>query len=256
MYWFCGVNDNSQNHKDMYIAALRSALKYTTLIPMLIYDGDDSKFMENVNQLGSKVIKHSSVLNDKPVFQSKPADWKSIGTGAFLRIDIPLICKYLNIPDKYVLYTDTDVIFMQDVVNELHKFSPKYFAVCPEFEKNDWSCINTGVMLINLENMYTTYNSFVNYMESKNYDFPAFDQGALAEYYFLHIDQLPIYFNHKPYWGIDKYAKIVHYHGPKHNHIAQYLDGYRESPFENLFDKVNDLCWKYYYYLYKYHLGE
>lgn len=127
MYWFCGVNDNSQNHKDMYITALRSSKYITNLTPIIIYDGADSNFVESVNQLGGNVVKYSSGLNSKPVFQKKPEDWKAIAKGAFLRVDIPIICKYLDIVDEYVLYTDTDVIFMKDVVDELQKFKPKYF---------------------------------------------------------------------------------------------------------------------------------
>lgn len=44
MYWFCGVNDNSEMHKSLYITALKSAYKNTKLTPILLYDGNDIEF--------------------------------------------------------------------------------------------------------------------------------------------------------------------------------------------------------------------
>ena len=254
MYWFCGVNDNSQSHKDMYLTALNSAKKNTTLIPILIYDGNDVNFINHVESYNGRIIKHKSLLSIKTNFNLKDKGWKGIASGAFLRLDIPIICNNIRIKDKTVLYTDTDVIFVKDVVSELSTYSPKYFSVCPESNKIDYTIFNSGVMLINVKAMYDTYIQFTTFMEINNYNFPAFDQGALQVFYKNKENKLPLYFNHKPYWGIDNNAKIIHYHGPKQHHIINYLNSVDiPNGYKCLFLMVNNNIWKYYVYLYEYY---
>jgi lipopolysaccharide biosynthesis glycosyltransferase len=252
MYWFCGVNDNSSMHKDMYITSLKSAVKNTTLTPILLYDGTDDIFRHTVETYNGRIINHRTLLFDKHNFKNKQDGWKNIACGAFLRIDIPIICKQLSIEDNTVLYTDTDVIFLQDVVSELNTYNPFYFAICPEFDKKDYTSFNSGVMLINVRSMYDTYTNLTTFMEEKKYDFPAFDQGALQIFYKNKIDRLPLYFNHKPYWGIDNAAKIIHYHGPKYNNIMEFiLNGNVILAYKDIFNMVHNDIWKYYLILYE-----
>lgn len=55
--------------------------------------------------------------------------------------------------DEYILYTDCDVMFMDQVTKDLEKLSCRYFAVAPEFDSKDYQLMNTGVMLMNLKNL-------------------------------------------------------------------------------------------------------
>lgn len=76
----------------------------------------------------------------------------------------------MNIRDKYVLYTDTDVMFMDEVAGGLKPLAPKYFAVAPEFTKDNYEEMNSGVMLMNLQNLRKKDSNFRRFM-SKNLDF-------------------------------------------------------------------------------------
>ena len=223
MFWFSCLNDNSQLHKDLYLIALKSCKRNTLLTPVLIYSGNDDNFLNIINECNIILIRHNLLFSKKKNFDNHPENWKKIATGAFLRIDIPKICKKYNINDKYILYTDADVIFLKDCVEELSLHQPKYLSVCPETNIDDYEYFNSGVMLINVRNMFDSYNSFTNFIEDNNYDyskyniFDTFDQGAFQCFYKNMVDKLPLSFNHKPYWGIDKNAVIIHYHGPKYH---------------------------------------
>ena len=164
MYWFCGINDSSNSHKEMYLVALKSAKRNTTLVPILIYDGNDNEFISKLSKYNLQIVNHKTNFYTKPNFNKKNKDWINIATGAFLRIDIPIICKKLSIIDEYVLYTDVDIIFLKDVVDDLSIYKPAYFAICPQFSKDNYIIFNSGVMLINLNGMYNTYDEFTNFI--------------------------------------------------------------------------------------------
>jgi len=221
------------------------------LIPILIYDGNDEIFCTEIKKYDCNIIKHQTLLYNKPNFKNMNNEQKNIACGAFLRLDIPIICDINNINDNFVLYTDTDVIFLQDIVSELEQYKPKYFSICPEFDKNNYMEFNSGVMLINVKSMQLSYEEFTNFMELNNYMFDAFDQGALREFYKNKTDNLPLYFNHKPYWGLSDDAQIIHYHGPKYGFIINYFNNIIIDAYKPLFDMQNYNIWKYYQYLYE-----
>ena len=253
MYWFSCVNDKSKLHKDLYLVALKSAIINTTLKPILIYDGNDEEFCSQVSK-NAKIIKHHSLLHTKPNFRKREENWKFLAGGAYLRIDIPIICKSNHINEQYVLYTDTDVLFLEDVAIELEKYNPMYFAICPELQKENYKMFNSGVMLINVENMYNTYNEFIECIDSTNYTFhtkDTLDQAALQYFYNKkEVDRLPLEFNHKPCWGKSEKAYIIHYHGPKYINIKEYLNGKKFKPYALIYKKTNRQTWVYYMKLY------
>lgn len=254
MYWFAGINDNSKTYKEMYITSLKTAKKITRLRPILLYDGTDSDFVSLVEGLGGKVVHHRISFYEKPNFITKSSGWKGIATGTFLRIDIPILCGELGILDEFVLYTDTDVLFVQDVVADLQKYTPAYFAVCPEFNKTDYINFNAGIMLINIKGMLDTHKEFTDFMETHSYEFPSFDQGALQAFYKNKQDKLPIFYNFKPCWGISSSSKIIHYHGPKHWNILDYINGvtnHHTTAYKDIFTMVHKDVWMYYMYLYE-----
>jgi len=257
MNWFACVNDNSQTHKDLYLIALKSAKKNTSLIPILIYSGNDNNFINVVNNNNVKLIRHNLLFSNKVNFNNQSENWKKIGTGAFLRVDIPKICEQYNITDKYVLYTDTDVLFVKDCVEELKLYEPKYLGVCPETNINDYKFFNSGVMLINVKNMLESYNNFINFIEGNNYNYSKFniydtlDQGAYQCFYRNKVERLPIKFNHKPYWGRNDDSVIIHFHGPKYFDIRHHLLGNPRKDYQYLYDMVDNNTWFLYLYIYE-----
>ena len=68
--------------------------------------------------------------------------------------------------DEYVLYTDCDVMFMDQVTEDLEKLSCRYFAVAPEFDSKDYQLMNTGVMLMNLKNLIAVEEKFRKFLVS------------------------------------------------------------------------------------------
>ena len=251
MRWFAGLNDNDQYYKELYLAALKSSKK-TKLVPVLLYNGIDESFIENVKSYGAQVIIHSPFFSQRENFLNKPDDWKNTALGAFLRLDIPKICETYDIQDEYVLYTDCDVIFIKDPVEELIKYKPMYFACSSEMNPADFEHFNSGVMLINVVNMLNTYNSFIDEIDKNHYNYEAYDQGALQSFYRNHVDKLSLLLNHKPYWGKKDDAVIIHYHGPKPRDILHFING-NVSPhavYNDIFRLTHTTVWKYYLHVY------
>ena len=252
MHWFAGLNDNDPYYKELYITALKSSKK-TRLVPILLYNGSDDAFVQMVKSHDAQVILHEPFFCHRENFLNKPTDWKNTALGAFLRVDIPKICEMHGINADYVLYTDCDVIFMKDPTDELSKYKPLYFACCSESCPTNFVCFNSGVMLINVINMLKTYNHFINQIDKNHYNYEAYDQGALQVCYKNHVDKLSLLLNHKPYWGRNDNAIIVHYHGPKPRDIINYING-TPSPhdaYNYLFSLTSAIIWKYYLFVYQ-----
>ena len=131
------------------------------------------------------------------------------------------------INQELVLYTDNDVMFY-------HKFNPcklkkpDVMAVGPEVGDD---AKNSGVLFINIKGLADVLPNMMSYAKSKNWEFPANDQGLIDEYFPTHeknhreLDPLPPAYNWKGYWGFHPSAIIVHWHGPKPDRcIRCYID--------------------------------
>jgi hypothetical protein len=194
--------------------ACKSALKNTEFDIFVIFDGkkEELNLPEKVN-----VIEHRHRCYE--TFEKSPRNsgdgFMNIATGAFLRTEIPFLCKKLGIEDDYCLYTDYDVLFLGKDYSDLNDIKPKYFAACPEFNKNDWSYINTGVMLLNINHFFEQDKFIVDYINNNFDKLDVWDQTMYNNLYKNKIDKLPIEYNWKPYWGISDNSKIVHFHGAK-----------------------------------------
>ena len=197
----------------MYTVAVLSAKKTNPNIkPFLILDGEMDDNLEKLEKLGVTIIKHQSLFYDSLLEHYKT---NTIAFGAFLRIDIPKICEKLGIVDEYVLYTDNDVLFKDDI-STLFKLKPNYFMVSGEFSKSfTTSSINTGVMWINWYNMNKCYDEFVSFIKSNLSRFEVYDQDAIKIFFNGKIEYLDFNYNYKPYWGYSDGIKILHFHGPK-----------------------------------------
>lgn len=147
---------------------------------------------------------------------------------AYLRIDIPLVVaklknnpKYEGVCFQYALYTDTDVIFTEHF--QISALSlPKTLTFGPEVVKNSRS--NSGVLLMNITSLEWHLPHLLAFADSKNWSFNAVDQGLIIEYFVDKLDiaeLLPDDYNWKPYWGVNKYAAIIHFHGAKPGSCAE-----------------------------------
>ena len=207
MKWYFASNDKSEDFFPLIKAAINSALKNTTLKPNFIYDGAENELTDWLKSKGVKIIRHRSSFYDK-IEKHFDEQGIKIASGAFLRCDIPLI----ETQDEFVLYTDCDVLFLKDFQTDL---KPEYFACSTQFGKRNFKDFNTGVMLMNVKKMRESHEEFTKFIVKNLNSLIAFDQTAYQIFYDRKNTKLPIIYNYKPYWGIDKNTVIVHFHGPK-----------------------------------------
>ena len=235
--WFFALSEASMDHpnhdwKAMIRAAVMSAKANTRLQAHFLYDGAPSEFTAGLQGLGVTVVHRS--LTFLPNIQGR---WMQIGmppdplrlaiiAGAYLRTEIPA----LDLPDKYILYTDCDVLFLADP--QIERFHPAYFACAPQRDPRDLADINSGVMVMNVPAMRREVANFWHFIVNNFERFGAYDQDALREYYAGRFDTLPLEMNWKPYWGMNPAARIVHFHGPKPGVVRHLLadPGYAIPP--------------------------
>lgn len=207
MKWYFACNDKSQEFFPLIKGAVNSALKNTSLEPHFVYDGEENELTQWLKEKGVKIIPHRvSVYETLEKHYDKES--LAIASGAFLRCDIPII----EHEDEFVLYTDCDVIFLKDFKSDLR---PKYFACSSQFNKINFIDFNSGVMLMNVKNLRESHESFTAFINKNMNILSAFDQTAYQIFYNGKNTKLPTKYNHKPYWGIDDKAVILHFHGVK-----------------------------------------
>jgi len=175
---------------------------------------------ERLTRMGVKVLFHRTSISEA-INAAKPDDiaWRHIAHGAFLRVDIPMI----DTESEFILYTDCDVIFLRNP--NIQNIKPKLFSVAPEFDLRDFKNMNSGVMVMNVNNMRNVFKEFTDFIRNGLPNFPAYDQGALREFFAGKYDPLPLSLNWKPYWGANPDAEIIHFHGPKPRHARDMLRG-------------------------------
>lgn len=231
MKWYMCISESSLGRdmhewKELILGALRSAAEKTSLNPIVLYDGLPGDFTRTLEQHGAKVIHHRvSVYDDLVRRDEIQPGYLPIASGAFLRIDIPVI----ESDDEYVLYTDCDVIFLRDL--DLGSIKPRYFACAPQTSRTDFANdANSGVLLINVSSMRQTHAKFCDFIvENLNAGWPGCDQENYRRFYRGKHEPLPLAMNWKPYWGLDPNASILHWHGPKPDAVARMLGGARRG---------------------------
>ncbi len=218
MKWYFASNNLSPDYIYMIKAAVRSALKNTTLEPHFIYDGTPDALTEWLERKGVQVIYHRVSFYDQ-LEGFYPPERLKMASGAFLRCDIPL----LETTEDLVLYTDCDVLFLKEI--DLEKLPrPTQLACAPETRKTDWSILNTGIMLMNLPALRKTHAEFKVFIEENLPTLDTFDQTAYNLFYTGQNTPLPLEWNWKPYWGQNPDAKIIHFHGPKPHDLINILN--------------------------------
>lgn len=234
MKWYFACNDKSERFYPLIKGAVNSAIQNTTLEPNFLFDGEENEFTQWLREKGVNVIHYKSSFYDE-LEKFYDGGFLSTAAGAFLRCDIPIIEKV----DDFVLYTDCDVLFLKDFdISKIEK--PKYFACSTQSSKRDFNLFNTGVMVMNVKKLRESHRDFVKFITSNFEKFKTFDQDAFQIFYGKKNTKLPVKYNHKPYWGIDEEAAILHFHGSKpttytddekikNMHFA-YYDLYKKNP--------------------------
>lgn len=227
MRWFFALNENSPGfweYANLIQVAVHTARRHTRLEPVCIYDGEENMLTGWLRTAGVEVVRRSTFLGAITI-QIPP-----IARGAYLRLEIPGLCRERDWTDPFVLYTDCDVQFTADPAPQLVALRPAFLAAAPEGDSTDFVRFNSGVMLINVpaweQELPALTDTFrQNQAESLA---PPYDQALLQRHFHGRIDRLPLELNWKPYWGANPRAAIVHFHGPKPSHRPLLLN--RQGP--------------------------
>lgn len=221
--WYFCINERGfKNSIEMIKVAVGSARKNTTLIPHCIYNGHDQGHIDALTQLGVNVIRHISTFSDE--LKTGYGDQYDTFSGHWLRVDIPLIAKQEN----YVLYTDTDVMFLQEPVND----RPELISGAPEFDKSNLTYFNSGVLVMNIPNLLNVRDEFIGQIKSRltgDFRFPAHDQESFNRFFKGKFKNMAPEMNWKPFWGLNDNARIIHFHGPKPAHAHALSKGQGEK---------------------------
>ena len=226
--WFTAVSTDSSIHLPQLKSSIHSAIHIHSIFPVILVSGNFS-LLPDWLQLLSKTS-YVGVIHHELSFSKRIVSSFSSPHPAYLRIDIPLVVKELRkiprylslgIQFDYALYTDTDVLFSQSFKLSVLPL-PRVLANGAEIYKGVMS--NSGVLYMNISAMQAHMSQLLDFADSKNWSFPAVDQGLILEH-FVHklkvAELLPDSFNWKPYWGINPIASIVHFHGAKPGACAE-----------------------------------
>jgi hypothetical protein len=220
--WYFAYNAYTEEAQFPLIRmAVNSARRYTDLQPNCIISGPPGACSEWLRGQGVRLhFRDARILAD--LIRHKEAHLSfdlNSAQGAYLRLEIADI----EHDDKYVLYTDTDVIFRS--VAGIASIRPWILSMGPEFDRADWGNPNTGVMIINVPRFRRRVRRIYDFARQNLSEMLAHDQTAIIKVLRGRWHHLPAVFNWKPYWGYSDQAKIVHWHGPKPVHAEMMLSG-------------------------------
>jgi lipopolysaccharide biosynthesis glycosyltransferase len=236
MRWYFALTEDStafRQYAEMVMVAVHTAGKMTALEPHCIYDGSENEFTAWLRKRGVQIIPHRSFVREaleELGRERRNPHLAAALSGAFSRIELPEIVERSGGADR-VLYTDCDVMFLGEVVPELEANACRYFAVAPESTQGDYVNMNTGVMLMNTEQLRASLPAFRDYVSENlaSLEAESWDEAAYRWYYRDENgplwDRLRPELNWKPYWGENSEAKIVHFHGPK-PYQRDYIDSH------------------------------
>ncbi len=224
MQWYFALTEDStafRQYAEMVMVAVHTAQQHTSLEPHCIYDGNENEFTAWLKKRGVQIIQHRSFVRDaleELGRQKQNPHLAAALSGAFSRIELPEIAT--NGGDR-VLYTDCDVMFLDEVGPELEANACRLFAVAPESDREDYVNMNTGVMLMNVTRLRESLPEFREYVGQNLAALEAESWDEAAYRWFYRDKSSPLWdrlrpeLNWKPYWGENADAKIIHFHGPK-----------------------------------------
>lgn len=262
--WAFVASDATPEYDALVRTAVLSALRQTTLSPVCLFLGSRTSALARWLEAQDVVLLYHTPLwapfvcqathaaKSQALANKRSPNFASYERllATFSRVDLPV----LGFVQPFVLYSDTDVLFMRTPVLADFGPPPRYFTIGIEGNlkqrvcnlagaflytdhakglsskqcANKWEQVgNLGVMLMHVPEMRRTHQRFVAHTftnESVHRDGLMFvmgpaDQGAYNGFYLGHalVRTAPV-FNWKPYWGAAKPSvsvAIVHFHGPK-----------------------------------------
>ncbi|WP_157064179.1 glycosyltransferase [Methylobacterium tarhaniae] len=232
--WVFSFDERSAEwFRDMIKVAVISAREKTKLEPICLFDGNGERpILSWLRSNGVKIIR-TCVPFRQELFSAETTN-ANAGTpftpehaaGAYLRMYSPE-----HVDDEFFLYTDCDVMFTGDVENMNPK--PPIVAACGEtvaegIVVKPGSTFNSGVMIINKTGFKAARDMIIdiarkhNFYHKKNF---SYDQTIINMALEGKWDVLPATMNWRPFQGINKDARIVHFHGPKPHRISDILSG-------------------------------
>jgi hypothetical protein len=170
------------------------------------------KWIKWMESQGVKVVNHRLSFAQTIIDHHTPARI-DIALGAFLRCDIPIVCEQLGIKDQYVFYSDTDVIFINPNVDYINQLKPEFVAASVEFNPNDWSYFNSGVMVINTSGLKSLIPDIISKIPTHGR--PTEDQSVLNAVIGNRWLYMLVEYNWKAYWTRNHNETLIHFHGPK-----------------------------------------
>jgi lipopolysaccharide biosynthesis glycosyltransferase len=236
MQWHFALTEDStafRQYAEMVMVAVHTARKHTALEPHCIYDGGENDFTAWLAKRGVRIIRHRSFVRDalKELGRKKQNPHLAAAlSGAFSRIELPDIVHESGGTER-ILYTDCDVMFLDEIVPELEANPCRQFAVAPESVRDDYVNMNTGVMLMNVEELRKSLPEFREYVAKNLAALEAESWDEAAYRWFYRDENGPLWdrlrpeLNWKPYWGENAEAKIIHFHGPK-PYQRDYIDSH------------------------------
>jgi len=212
--------------------AVESCILNTNLEPVIVYDGEQNELTEWLNKKGVKIINYESPFIK--FFQD--SQWtcyeKEVMRGVFMRLALPELVKKLGLEENHLLYADYDIIFMKNFnLEELCSQQTQILSIAPSDDISNTSLVNSGVIIKNIfeyNKIYPTFKKHVlnelhhrfpqDYMYKGHID--PYDEILYQEYFRGKFNLLPPKYNWRPYWGFNKNAQIIHFHGlkPYHRH--------------------------------------
>lgn len=198
---------------------MSAAANAPSLLPNLLYDGSEDQFTSWYRGVGGVIHNHQlsfmDKLNEAIALGWKKKEWANM-YGAFFRIDLPFVINKMELDSAkvetcYVLYTDTDVMFLNDIDSCSFK-CPNTMMMGPEHKRGTKT--NSGVLVVNVAALRRDYQGLVNWGVENRWP-GAYDQPMLISFYRDSLQLLPDEYNWKAYWGPAQNATVIHFHGPK-----------------------------------------
>jgi lipopolysaccharide biosynthesis glycosyltransferase len=221
--WFICLNDLYQEQAKVAVATAEICKNFKRYC---LYNGNDEAFVRFLESYEVTVIRGECAIHDEiHEYVSDPNEVRT-ACSTYLRLDVPVVLKKLEVKASHYLYTDVDVLFQSDPYELLNSYLPETFAAAGENAKNcDVSKhFNAGVLWCNSEYMLETYDALITSITDKQFKFAGRDQGALNSFYKTSVKKLSDLLNWKTYWGINDDASIIHYHGMQSDRAEKLIE--------------------------------
>ena len=223
MEYFFGINEGGVPHLGMHARILVQTAKRVGVDALsLLYAGQACAFTEWMERQGISVVFTQPRITSSLREAARRGLYSLDMLGHWLRSEV---C-FMSGGDAFATYVDCDTVFLQKPA--LDAVRPDVFACAPEFDPDNWSYVNTGVMVMNKAALREDYFRFSECALKKIFfagDRYLNDQIVYNELYRGKWERLDLVHNWKPYWGFNAAASILHFHGPKLGSIRSLATG-------------------------------